>query len=160
MCTYRGVVARVNTVVLLLCRAALAQGYRQIDCASFYGNETTIGKGLADFIKEEGREQLFITSKVWNDAHRPHLVRCCFSCGVRVHALRVQCQTHISTIQLWLHLTELQITHMYLQVTQVRCTGISSAAQLPSGEAICNHCVYCHVGSHARRPSRISTAST
>ena len=62
--------------VLLACRSALAQGYRQIDCASFYGNETTIGEGLQDFIKEEGREQLFVTSKVWNDAHRPHLVRC------------------------------------------------------------------------------------
>lgn len=28
------------------CRSALAQGYRQIDCASFYGNETTIGERM------------------------------------------------------------------------------------------------------------------
>lgn len=73
--------------MLLACRSALAQGYRQVDCASFYGNETTIGEGLQDFIKEEGREQLFVTSKVWNDAHRPHLVRCCVLC----HAVSLCC---------------------------------------------------------------------
>ncbi|KAL0025391.1 hypothetical protein WJX79_003513 [Trebouxia sp. C0005] len=56
-------------------RCAIAEGYRHIDCAAFYGNEETIGEGMADFINQGHRSDLFITSKVWNDAHRPKLVR-------------------------------------------------------------------------------------
>lgn len=43
---------------------ALKIGYRHIDCASFYGNEASVGKA----IRESGvkREDIFITSKVWN----------------------------------------------------------------------------------------------
>ncbi|WP_164667886.1 aldo/keto reductase [Virgibacillus doumboii] len=46
-------------------KAALKHGYRSIDTASFYDNETGVGRG----IKESGvpREELFVTSKVWND---------------------------------------------------------------------------------------------
>ena len=45
-------------------------GYRMFDCASVYGNEHLIGESfkkiMASGIK---REELFITSKVWNDKH-------------------------------------------------------------------------------------------
>ena len=46
---------------------ALEAGYRQIDTASFYGNEVGIGNG----IKESGikREDLFLVTKLWNDDH-------------------------------------------------------------------------------------------
>lgn len=46
-------------------RSALDLGYRHIDTASFYGNEAGVGKA----IKDSGvpREELFITTKVWND---------------------------------------------------------------------------------------------
>ena len=52
-------------------RWALKVGYRHIDCASIYGNQTEIGQAIYDAIKEDGikREELFITSKLWNDAH-------------------------------------------------------------------------------------------
>lgn len=45
-------------------RAALAEGYRHIDTAAFYGNETAVGQG----IRESGlpREEIFVTTKVWN----------------------------------------------------------------------------------------------
>ncbi|NPC94151.1 aldo/keto reductase [Bacillus sp. WMMC1349] len=45
-------------------KAAIKNGYRSIDTAAIYQNEEGVGKG----IKESGisREQLFITSKVWN----------------------------------------------------------------------------------------------
>ena len=56
-------------------RCAIAEGYRHIDCASFYGNEETIGEGMAEFISQGHRSELFITSKIWNDAHRPKFVR-------------------------------------------------------------------------------------
>lgn len=42
-------------------RDALALGYRHIDTAKVYGNESEIGKVISDF----PREQLFITSKAW-----------------------------------------------------------------------------------------------
>ncbi|HFU4203246.1 TPA: aldo/keto reductase [Streptococcus suis] len=47
--------------------AALKAGYRHIDTAAFYGNEVSIGQA----IKDSGipREELFITTKLWNDAH-------------------------------------------------------------------------------------------
>lgn len=48
-------------------RYALKIGYRQIDTASFYGNEVGIGNG----IKESGinREDIFLVTKLWNDDH-------------------------------------------------------------------------------------------
>ncbi|PSC71722.1 Alcohol dehydrogenase [NADP(+)] [Micractinium conductrix] len=56
-------------------KAALEIGYRHIDCASVYANEAVVGEGLKDFIAAGGRAELFITSKVWNDAHRPAELR-------------------------------------------------------------------------------------
>ncbi|ASN06636.1 aldo/keto reductase [Virgibacillus necropolis] len=47
--------------------SALDLGYRHIDTASFYGNEYGVGKA----IRNSGipREDIFVTSKVWNDDH-------------------------------------------------------------------------------------------
>jgi alcohol dehydrogenase (NADP+) len=48
---------------------ALEAGYRQIDCAAAYGNEKEVGKGIAEGLKKIGlnREDVWITSKLWND---------------------------------------------------------------------------------------------
>ncbi len=45
-------------------RQALRDGYRHIDTAAAYGNEATVGKAL----RESGvaREDVFVTTKVWN----------------------------------------------------------------------------------------------
>ena len=50
---------------------AIRCGYRLFDCASVYGNEDLIGKVFSDAFAEGvvKREELFITSKVWNDQH-------------------------------------------------------------------------------------------
>lgn len=49
---------------------AISVGYRHIDCAAVYGNEHLIGGSLQKAI-EGGikREDLFVTSKVWNNMH-------------------------------------------------------------------------------------------
>lgn len=50
---------------------AIKCGYRLFDCASVYGNEDQIGIVFNDAIQSGivKREELFITSKVWNDMH-------------------------------------------------------------------------------------------
>ncbi|NLC53577.1 MAG: aldo/keto reductase [Firmicutes bacterium] len=49
---------------------AIAVGYRHIDCASVYGNEHLIGEVLQEAIASGiKREELWITSKLWNDMH-------------------------------------------------------------------------------------------
>jgi L-glyceraldehyde reductase len=49
--------------------AALRCGYRHIDCAAIYGNETEVGEG----IRKSGvrREEIFVTGKLWNTKHAP-----------------------------------------------------------------------------------------
>ena len=49
-------------------KAALAAGYRSIDTAAVYGNEKSIGIA----IKESGvpREEIFLTTKLWNEVQR------------------------------------------------------------------------------------------
>lgn len=56
-----------NTVDLV--RSAIELGYRHIDTASFYGNEEAVGKAVRDAISagDVTREELFITTKLWND---------------------------------------------------------------------------------------------
>jgi 2,5-diketo-D-gluconate reductase A len=46
---------------------ALSTGYRSIDTASIYGNETGVGAAIA--ASSLRRTELFITTKLWNDRH-------------------------------------------------------------------------------------------
>lgn len=46
---------------------ALACGYRHIDTAAVYGNEASVGKAVRE--SSIPREEIFITTKLWNDAH-------------------------------------------------------------------------------------------
>jgi diketogulonate reductase-like aldo/keto reductase len=51
-------------------RFAASIGYRHFDCASVYGNEVEIGKVFKNlFQRELRREEVWITSKLWNDKH-------------------------------------------------------------------------------------------
>ena len=55
---------------------ALKAGYRHLDLAKIYQNQKEVAEGLHKGIKDFGikREDLFITSKLWNNAHRPEHV--------------------------------------------------------------------------------------
>lgn len=48
-------------------KAALEAGYRSIDTAAIYGNEEGVGQAIAE--ANVPREELFITTKVWNANH-------------------------------------------------------------------------------------------
>ncbi|HTQ06783.1 MAG TPA: aldo/keto reductase [Polyangiaceae bacterium] len=52
-------------------REAVRLGYRHIDCAALYANEAEIGEALRDAMREGdvAREELWITSKLWSNAH-------------------------------------------------------------------------------------------
>jgi diketogulonate reductase-like aldo/keto reductase len=58
---------RNNSEVVNAVKYALEAGYRSIDTASFYKNEEGVGQGL----RESGvpRDEIFVTSKVWNSDH-------------------------------------------------------------------------------------------
>ncbi|AMM94290.1 glyoxal reductase [Peribacillus simplex] len=49
-------------------KVAIKHGYRSIDTAAIYENEEGVGQGILEGLKEAGisREDLFVTSKVWN----------------------------------------------------------------------------------------------
>ncbi|AKV58831.1 aldo/keto reductase [Corynebacterium riegelii] len=63
--TYKLEAADVEPVV----RRAIELGYRHIDTASLYGNEVEVGKAIRDAIAagDVTREELFVTTKLWND---------------------------------------------------------------------------------------------
>jgi diketogulonate reductase-like aldo/keto reductase len=51
-------------------RDAAVVGYRHFDCASVYGNEDRIGHALQEVVRTGvRREELWVTSKLWNDKH-------------------------------------------------------------------------------------------
>lgn len=54
-------------------KSALENGYRHLDTAAVYRNEAAVGRG----IRESGvpREEIFLTTKVWNDRQRTGAVR-------------------------------------------------------------------------------------
>ncbi|PHR68226.1 aldo/keto reductase [Alcanivorax sp.] len=58
-------------------KSAIEAGYRHIDCAHIYGNEDEIGKALNDVFAAGTvtREELWITSKLWNSDHAPEDVQ-------------------------------------------------------------------------------------
>lgn len=55
---------------------AIHTGYRHIDCAAAYKNEKAVGRGISEGLKRAGlsREDIWVTSKLWNDHHDPSLV--------------------------------------------------------------------------------------
>lgn len=56
---------------------AIKAGYRHIDCAAIYGNEAEVGQALEKVIADQvvKRENLWITSKLWNDSHKKEHVK-------------------------------------------------------------------------------------
>ena len=60
-----------------LVHAAIEAGYRHLDSAADYGNEKEAGEGIKSALAAGlcQREDLWVTSKLWNTYHRPEHVR-------------------------------------------------------------------------------------
>ncbi|OBF28194.1 dehydrogenase [Mycobacterium sp. ACS1612] len=58
-------------------KAAVAEGFRHLDCAERYRNEEEVGLALKEVFADGTvrRDNLFITTKLWNNNHRPERVR-------------------------------------------------------------------------------------
>ncbi|MFC3881483.1 aldo/keto reductase [Algoriphagus namhaensis] len=56
---------------------AIEAGYRHLDCAKIYQNEKEVGEGIEIAIRSGSvkREDLFVTSKLWNNAHKADQVK-------------------------------------------------------------------------------------
>ncbi|KOS63173.1 aldo/keto reductase [Lysinibacillus agricola] len=65
-----GVFQIENDTTAEIVKNAIEVGYRSIDTAAIYGNEAGVGDGIRQALASTGlkREELFITSKVWNDS--------------------------------------------------------------------------------------------
>ena len=65
-------------------RNALEAGFRHFDCAERYRNESEVGKALREELAAAGiaREDIFVTTKVWNTNHRPERVEPAFEASL------------------------------------------------------------------------------
>jgi diketogulonate reductase-like aldo/keto reductase len=66
-------------------RAALEAGFRHLDCAERYRNEAAVGDAIQDAFKAGTlqREDLFVTTKLWNSNHRPERVKAAYDASCR-----------------------------------------------------------------------------
>jgi aldehyde reductase len=64
------------TVSKTATRDALVAGFRHFDCAERYRNEREVGEALQWGLSAAGiaREDIFVTTKLWNTNHRPERV--------------------------------------------------------------------------------------
>lgn len=58
-------------------RAAVEAGFRHLDCAERYRNEEQVGAALKELFayRTVHRDEIFVTTKLWNNNHRPERVR-------------------------------------------------------------------------------------
>jgi diketogulonate reductase-like aldo/keto reductase len=63
---------------------ALEAGYRHFDCAERYRNEREVGDALQAGLAAGGiaREEIFVTTKLWNSNHRPERVKPAFDASL------------------------------------------------------------------------------
>ena len=65
-------------------RDALEAGFRHFDCAERYRNEREVGEALQAGLAAGGiaREDIFVTTKLWNTNHRPERVEPAFEASL------------------------------------------------------------------------------
>src|SRR5207244_3173682 len=71
-------------VTISATRDALEAGFRHFDCAERYGNEREVGEALQAGVAAGAiaREDIFVTTKLWNTNHRPERVEPAFEASL------------------------------------------------------------------------------
>src|SRR5580704_13008377 len=71
-------------VTITATRDALEAGFRHLDCAERYGNESEVGEALQAGMAAGriAREDIFVTTKLWNSNHRPERVEPAFEASL------------------------------------------------------------------------------
>src|SRR6201997_1001381 len=71
-------------------RDALEAGFRHFDCAERYRNEREVGEALQAGLAAGGiaREDIFVTTKLWNSNHRPERVEPAFEASLEILQLK------------------------------------------------------------------------
>ncbi len=66
-------------------KAALEAGFRHLDCSERYRNESAVGEAMQEVFKagKIRREDIFVTTKLWNNNHRPERVQPAFEASLR-----------------------------------------------------------------------------
>jgi diketogulonate reductase-like aldo/keto reductase len=66
-------------------KTALDVGFRHFDCAERYRNEDVVGEAMQDVFSAGAvrREEVFVTTKLWNSNHRPERVKPAFEASCR-----------------------------------------------------------------------------
>jgi len=66
-------------------KAALEIGFRQFDCAERYRNEQAVGEAMQEVFKAGTvqRKDVFVTTKLWNNNHRPERVKPAFEASLQ-----------------------------------------------------------------------------
>ncbi|WP_266159721.1 aldo/keto reductase [Dyella silvatica] len=66
-------------------KVALEVGFRHLDCAELYRNEDVVGDVMREAFEAGtvSRQELFVTSKLWNNNHRPERVKSAFEASLR-----------------------------------------------------------------------------
>jgi alcohol dehydrogenase (NADP+) len=71
------------TETITATRDALEAGFRHFDCAERYRNETEVGTALqAGLARGIARDDIFVTTKLWNSNHRPERVDAAFNASL------------------------------------------------------------------------------
>jgi alcohol dehydrogenase (NADP+) len=73
-----------KAITISATRHALEAGFRHFDCAERYRNESEVGEALQAGLAVGGiaREDIFITTKLWNSNHRPERVEPAFKASM------------------------------------------------------------------------------
>lgn len=73
-----------SAVTMSATKDALEVGFRHFDCAERYRNEREVGEALQAGLAAQGvpREEIFVTTKLWNSNHRPERVEPAFQASL------------------------------------------------------------------------------
>jgi diketogulonate reductase-like aldo/keto reductase len=79
-----GTLIPASSATKLATKIALEVGFRHFDCAERYRNEEAVGDAMREAFKAGAvrREDVFVTTKLWNTNHRPERVKPAFEASL------------------------------------------------------------------------------